>query len=113
MKRVLLLAALVVPLVAGAQNSGGRFDLSIPSIMRGPELYGRAPSNPRYTPDGQWIYFNWLPPGSGWRETMKPYRAHALAGARPERVTEAHMDSVGPSLAGGSESADRARRVVS
>ena len=111
-KSILLLTALALPLVAGAQN-GSRFQLTIPNIMRGPELYGREPQNPRFTPNGEYIYFNWLPPGTDWRETNKPYRVRAQAGARPERVTEAHMDSVGPSLAAGALSRDGARRAVS
>ena len=112
MKRALILAALVAaPLTA--QSPSGRFDLSIPNIMRGPELYGRPPQNPRFTPNGEWIYFNWLPPGTDWRETNKPYRVRAQAGATPERVTDAHMDSVGPSLAQGVLSRDGSRRAVS
>lgn len=110
-KRLLPALVLVMPVVVHAQSS--RFDLSIPNIMRGPELYGRTPSNPRYTPDGQWIYFNWLPPGTDWRESSKPYRVRAQAGAQPEQVTQAHMDSVGPSLANGDVSPDGNRRVVS
>jgi dipeptidyl aminopeptidase/acylaminoacyl peptidase len=112
MKRALILAALVAaPLTA--QSQSGRFDLSIPNIMRGPELYGRPPQNPRFTPNGEWIYFSWLPPGTDWRETNKPYRVRAQAGATPERVTDAHMDSVGPSLAQGVLSRDGSRRAVS
>lgn len=108
---ILLLAILCLPVPGRAQSS--RFDLSIPNIMRGPELYGRPPQNPRFTPDGQWIYFNWLPPGTDWRETPKPYRVRAQAGAVPERMSAAHMDSVGPSLAPGDLSRDGTRRVVS
>lgn len=89
------------------------FDFSIANMMRGPELYGREPSNVRWTPDGQWIYFQWLPAGSGWRETLKPYRVRAQAGAKPERITDAQADSVAPLLADGALSPDRARRVVS
>ena len=104
--------ALALPAVLEAQN-GSRFELTIPNIMRGPEVYGRPPQNPRFTPDGEWIYFNWLPPGTDWRETSKPHRVRAQAGATPERVTTAHMDSVGPSLAQGALSRDGTRRVVS
>ncbi|HWP72672.1 MAG TPA: DPP IV N-terminal domain-containing protein, partial [Gemmatimonadaceae bacterium] len=110
-KSIIVVGALLSPVVAESQAS--RFDLSIPNIMRGPELYGREPQNPRFTPNGEYIYFNWLPPGTDWRETTKPYRVRAQAGARPERVTEAQMDSVGPSLADGAISSDGQRRVVS
>jgi dipeptidyl aminopeptidase/acylaminoacyl peptidase len=107
---ILIAAALLVPNIIAAQD---RFDLTIPSIMRGPEVYGREPQNPRFTPDGGYLYFNWLPPGTDWRETLKPYRVRAQAGATPERVTDTHMDSVGPSLAPGVLSRDGSRRVVS
>src|SRR5574338_267789 len=107
---LLLLLACALPGIAGAQNSN-RFQLTIPNIMRGPELYGREPQNPRFTPNGEYIYFSWLPPGTDWRETSKPYRVRAQAGATPERVTDAHMDSVGPSLAAGALSRDGTRRV--
>ena len=110
---LLIGAALSLPLSASAQSRPARFDLSIQNIMRGPELYGRPPQNPRFTPDGAWIYFNWLPPGTDWRESSKPYRVRAQQGATPELVTDAHMDSVGPSLAQGALSRDGAHRAVS
>jgi dipeptidyl aminopeptidase/acylaminoacyl peptidase len=112
MKTKLTLLVIALPVVASAQN-GSKFELTIPNIMRGPELYGREPQNPRFTPNGEYIYFNWLPPGTDWRETSKPYRVRAQAGAKPERVTDAHMDSVGPSLAAGAISRDGGRRVAS
>jgi dipeptidyl aminopeptidase/acylaminoacyl peptidase len=100
-----------VPLAA--QAPARRFQLTIPEIMRGPEVYGREPQQPRFTPDGHWIYFSWLPPGSPWQEQLQPYRVRAVAGAVPEAVSQAHMDSVGPLLQPGSRSRDRMRRAVS
>ncbi len=91
----------------------GRFDLSVNSIMRGPELYGREPGNVRFSADSRWIYFSWLPPGSPWNAPTKPYRVRAEAGAVPEMVTETHMDSVAPLLASGDDSRDGKLRVVS
>ena len=87
--------------------------LTIPWMMRGPEVYGREPQRVRFTPDAQWIYFQWLPPGSDWRTPLKPYRVRAQAGSTPEAVTVAHMDSVGPLLEEGDLAPDRLRRVVS
>src|SRR5258706_2111242 len=49
----LLFAA--VALAAAAQQ----FDLSIDNIMRGPGLYGWAPDEVRWAPDGQHVYFSW------------------------------------------------------
>ena len=117
------LTALCLLIPAGpllAQTSPSKFELTIANIMRGPEVYGREPQRPRFTPDGKWIYFSWLPPGTDWREPLKPYRVRAQAGAVPEEVTRAHMDSVTPLLDGvlplpqvGGWSPDRRRRVVS
>lgn len=115
--------ALCLLLPAGsllAQAGPSKFEFTIANIMRGPEVYGREPGRPRFTPDGKWIYFSWLPPGTDWREPLKPYRVRARAGAVPEEVTRAHMDSVAPLLDAvlplpqvGGWSPDRRRRVVS
>jgi dipeptidyl aminopeptidase/acylaminoacyl peptidase len=50
-----LAVALFVALAANAQQ----FDLSIDNIMRGPNLYGWAPQEVRWTPDGSRVYFSW------------------------------------------------------
>ena len=89
------------------------FDFSIENIMRGPEIYGRPPERVSWTPDSRWIYFYWNPPGTDWREDVKPYRVRAQAGAKPEEVAPAVMDSVGPLLQEGSESRDHRLRAVS
>jgi dipeptidyl aminopeptidase/acylaminoacyl peptidase len=116
-----LLAAAPAPAQAPASTSAvpvrraatsAAFDFSIPSMMRGPEVYGREPQQVRWTPDSRWIYFQWLEPGADFRERSRPFRVRAVAGAKPERVSDAHMDSVGPQLAPGALSRDRRRRVV-
>jgi dipeptidyl aminopeptidase/acylaminoacyl peptidase len=90
-----------------------RFELTIANIMRGPEHYGREPQNVRWSPDGQWIYFTWLPAGTDWRETPKPYRVRAQAGATPERVGDADWDRIQPLVADGAMSHDGSRKVTS
>jgi dipeptidyl aminopeptidase/acylaminoacyl peptidase len=102
---VLMLA--LFPPAAAAQ-----FQLTVPRIMRGPENVGREPSGIRFSPDGGWIYFRWLPPGTDWKETVKPYRVRATAGAVPERLSAAQADSLEPSVADGPLSPDRTRRVT-
>ena len=87
--------------------------LSLPWIMRGPELVGREPSGVRWSPHGQSIYFNWLAPGASWREPTRLYRVRAAAGALPEQLTIRAADSVAPALADGPTSLDLRRRVVS
>lgn len=112
------LAVLVSLVVLGGASDAAaqqtpQAPLTIPWIMRGPELYGREPQRVRFTPDAQWIYFQWLPPGTDWRATPKPYRVKAVAGSAPEAVTVAQMDSVGPLLEEGVLSPDKKWRVVS
>lgn len=117
-RRLRALACLVA-LSAGATPLGAqgaassKFDFTIKNMMRGPEVYGREPARVRFTPDGEWIYFLWLPPGTDYRETLKPYRVRAQAGAVPERLTQAAMDSVAPLVEPGALSSDRTRKVVS
>ena len=112
MRRTLLVVTAAITLhVTGAAQS--RFDLTIPKIMRGTENTGREPSDIRWSPDGRWIYFQWLPPGTDWKETLKPYRVRPAPGAVPERLSQAAADSLEPMIAEGPLSPDRKRRVVS
>jgi hypothetical protein len=110
MRKLSLLILAVTVATADAQTPA--FDLSVKNIMRGPELYGREPSQVRWTADGAWVYFRWLEPGAAWDENLKPYRIAPRAGAQPEMVTDAHMDSVAPMLASGPRSRDGRMRVV-
>jgi dipeptidyl aminopeptidase/acylaminoacyl peptidase len=98
---------------ASSPAKASTFDFTIKNIMRGPELYGREPQRVRWSADGKWIYFNWNEPGTDWRETPKPYRVRPQAGAKPERVSDAQMDSVAPLLETGRLSPDRKLRVLS
>ena len=111
--RALVAAALIGAAAAHAQGGPKpAFELSIKNIMRGPEVYGREPQQVRWSPDGQWIYFQWLPPGTDWRDQPKPYRVRAQAGAQPERVADAEMDRVAPLVANGTLSLDRSKKVT-
>jgi dipeptidyl aminopeptidase/acylaminoacyl peptidase len=114
--RLFLSAALSVaaltPLAAQTTTELTPFEFSIKNIMRGPEIVGRPPQDVRWTPDGRWIYFRWLEPGTSWREDLKPFRVRAVAGARPERLTAARMDSAAPLVAQGNLSRDRLSRAV-
>ena len=106
---LLVIAASAAPLAAQAPSA---FDLTIPNIMRGPEVYGREPQRIRWTADNRWIYFSWNEPGTKWSEPLAPYRVRATQGARPEKLTEAQIDSAGPLFADGSYTRDRRLKAV-
>lgn len=88
------------------------FDLTVASIMRGPELVGSPPGRIRWTDDGEWVYFRWKPGGEAWHEDADLYRV-ATAGGNPERLSEEEADSLGALLAEGDISPDERWRVVS
>ena len=106
------IALTVASLLLATGAAGQDFDLSVASIMRGPELVGSDPSSIRWTDDGEWIYFEWKQGGRPWHEEPESYRVPARGGA-PEQVSDAHMDSIGPLLARGELSRDRRWKVVS
>jgi len=113
MKKLSLLCALPIVASSLAAQKAASFDFTIKNIMRGPEVIGREPQNVRWSADGKWIYFNWLEPGSDWRLPARPFRVRAAAGSKPERVTEAQMDSVAPLLDNGKLAPDGRTKVVS
>ena len=92
--------------IAAPLSAQQPFDFSIKNIMRGPELYGRPPQDVRWSADSKWIYFNWVAPGSDWRETPKRYRVRAEPGAKPEMLTPAQFDSVGALVTNGERSSN-------
>jgi dipeptidyl aminopeptidase/acylaminoacyl peptidase len=96
-----------------AASTAPSFPLTIPSIMRGTEVFGREPQDVRWSADGQWIYFRWLPPGTSWKESLKPYRVRAVANATPETMTDAAWDSTGAVFGDGSLSIDGRWKAVS
>jgi dipeptidyl aminopeptidase/acylaminoacyl peptidase len=113
-RRVLFSALCLLPSVALQAQSQPKpkFDLTIANIMRGTEHFGREPGNVRWSLDGQWIYFTWLPAGSDWRDTPRPYRVRAQGGATPEVVAPAEMDRVEPLLADGPVSKDGSKKLT-
>ena len=92
----LMLTLLALPIHAQQPKP---FDFSIKNIMRGPELYGRQPTDVRWSADSKWIYFTWLEPGTDWRETPKQFRVRAIPGSKPERVSIQQVDSTGSRFA--------------
>ena len=109
---VFSLVALASPHAPLQAQRATTFDLTIPNIMRGPEHFGREPANVQWSADGAWLYFLWNDAGTKWDEPMHPYRVRTVAGATPERVSDAQMDSVAPLLADGPLSRDGKVRAV-
>ncbi|HUF64770.1 MAG TPA: hypothetical protein VMM17_02225, partial [Gemmatimonadaceae bacterium] len=113
---------LVPPPPLPAPATPRTFDFSIANIMRGPELYGRPPGvNParlgstnsvQWSADSRWIYFHWVPAGSDWRDVPRVHRVRAVAGARPELVPPAQLDTVKPLLASGDFHRARTMKAV-
>src|SRR5437879_8151410 len=81
--RRLVVVALVAVLPARSPAQG--FPLTVANLMRGPDLYGTAPSNVRFSVDGRYVYFRWRRPGL---DTLdEDYRA-GVAGGAPERLPQ-------------------------
>ena len=89
------------------------FDFTIRNIMRGPELYGRAPTNVRWSADGHWIYFQWnrarQPTGASrcGRIAFAPRRARSPSDSPTRSPTPRRRTS-----RTGTSSPDRRSRVV-
>lgn len=100
------------PAAHEASPARSSFDFSIKGIMRGHEIVGREPSDVRWSADSRWIYFSWNAPGTNPREPLRPYRVRAEAGALPESLTVAQMDSAGPLAATGDLAPNGSMRAV-
>ncbi len=103
----------MLPALLAAQPEAPSFDLTIANIMRGPEHYGREPSQVRWTADGRWIYFRWAEAESAWDAPTSWYRVRPAPDARPEKVSAAHADSIAPYIANGPMTRDGRTRAVS
>ena len=95
-----------------AATRGDPFPLTIRSIMRGSELVGQAPVGIRWSDDGEWVYFRWLPGGEDWHADRELYRVRG-SGGDPEVVADEEADALAPVLAGGDVSSDGRWRAVS
>src|SRR6185503_19759276 len=87
------LAAVFVILAAGrpmrAQRSSpvpapARLQLSVDSIMRGPDLVGAPPSSLRWSVDSERLYFSWRKPG----EKEDSLYMVAREGGTPKRLSD-------------------------
>ena len=90
---------------------GQSFELSIRNVMRGPEHLGSSPASVRWSDDGRWVYFRWLPGGSAWDAETALYRLPAQGGT-PEKLDDAAVRATAPLISEGDLSTDRRRRVT-
>jgi dipeptidyl aminopeptidase/acylaminoacyl peptidase len=83
----------------------GRFELTVDSIMRGPDLVGYPPTGLRWAADSQKMYFEWRKPAEEKASTYVVGRA----GDAPRKLSEDEAKSIPPSAGG---RWDKARRRV-
>lgn len=109
-----VLALLGTVPVAAQQATGKRFTLDIPTIMQGPEHYGREPGGVSWSADSRYIRFSWAPPGTAWDGNTQNYRVLAQPGATPELVTGAMTQEMSGGMAAmsGSLNRDRTRKLI-
>ena len=80
--------------LAGAPpvKTGGGFDLTVDSIMRGPKLVGYPPSGLRWSGDSSRLYFEWRKAGDDEASTW----VVARAGGEPRRLTDEERRTAPP-----------------
>ena len=112
MKRfVLILAAFLLAfLISSRALPAGKFALTIDSIMRGPELYGYAPSEARWSGDGERIYFEWKQASDPRLKAPDTYVV-SRDGSGLRKLTDAESKLAPP--ANGAATRDKSRTVYS
>jgi dipeptidyl aminopeptidase/acylaminoacyl peptidase len=77
----------------GPTAKPGKLELTVDSIMRGPDLVGYAPDSLRWSADSQRLYFEWRKPGEDEASTYWVGRD----GGMPTRLDDAQRKNVPPS----------------
>ena len=93
------------PDAQAAAPARGRMELTVDSIMRGPDLVGYPPSALRWSADSQKLYFDWRKPGEEESSTYVVGRD----GGEPRKLTEDEEKTIPPGNGG---QWDKARRRV-
>ena len=95
----LALALLSVPSAAPIAQTGApapkpvKFELTVDSIMRGPDLVGSAPTGLRWSADSRQLYFDWRKPG----EDESSSYAVSRDGGQPRKFTDVEAKNIPPS----------------
>jgi dipeptidyl aminopeptidase/acylaminoacyl peptidase len=97
-------------LLAAHANPAGNFALSVDNIMRGPALYGFAPSDVRWSGDGKSIYFQWKQASDPRIAPPDTYMV-GREGAGLRKLTDAEAKLAPP--ASGAATLDKKRTVYS
>ncbi|MBA2257906.1 MAG: hypothetical protein H0W18_03345, partial [Acidobacteria bacterium] len=92
-----LLFAVAVPSARSpsAQSAkGARVEMTVDSIMRGPDLVGYPPSGLRWSGDSRKLYFDWRKPGEKESSTYVVDRG----GGEPRKLSEADAKNAPPAV---------------
>lgn len=99
----LAIALLVGPSAAGTPAlPAGRFELTVDSIMRGPDLVGYPPTGLRWSADSQKLFFEWRKPS----ETESSTYVVGRDGGEPRKLSDDEAKSA-PSATGRWDKAHR------
>ncbi|HET7220737.1 MAG TPA: prolyl oligopeptidase family serine peptidase [Vicinamibacterales bacterium] len=76
----------------GPGDPNGRFELTVDTIMRGPDLVGYPPTGLRWSADSQKLYFDWRKPGEDKAATYMVARD----GGTPTKLTDDEVKYIPP-----------------
>src|SRR5580698_9679780 len=105
-KTRIVLGILIFTLILGQTSAQKKFALTIDNIMRGPELYGNEPVAPRWSEDGQRVYFQWKQANE---PRVKPDDTYVVSrdGSGLRKLSEEETKNLPPAF--GSRTRDRKR----
>jgi len=103
---VICVGLLLLPPSLGAQQSPKKFELTVDNIMRGTDLIGFAPTEIRWSLDGQRLYFRWKRAGEARTKEATMYVVNR-DGSGMRQVSEDEIKKLPPSGATSELSKDK------